>query len=84
MTTRTLLRTYSTMDVVHMTGATYRQIDWWCCQGLIPGQPRGGTGSGNRRRWTDEQVEEVILLLRASKLINSPLDKVVELLRETA
>lgn len=46
--------TYSTSQVMEITGATRRQLSYWCEQGRIPGQSR--TGSGNPRRWTDAQV----------------------------
>lgn len=73
---------YSTIEVAKLTGATYRQLDYYCRKGLVPGQPRYGTGSGNRRRWTDDQIEEVLLLVRASKLVNATLNEAVEMLRD--
>ena len=73
--------TYSTVEVCRITGATYRQLDWWCRTGRIPGQPSGAaTGSGRRRRWTDDQITRASLLLRASALVNTRLDRAVELL----
>lgn len=72
---------YTTTEVTEMTGASYRQLDYWCRCGLVPGQPAYGTGSGNRRRWNDKQIDEVLLLIRASKLVNATLDEAVELLR---
>ena len=74
-------RPYSTVEVAELTGATYRQLDHWCRRGFIPGQPTMGIGSGHRRLWTDKQVEEVELLMRASRLINATLDEAVDLLR---
>lgn len=74
--------TYTTVEVCKMTGATYRQLDYWARTARVPGQPDGSSvGSGNRRRWTHEQVERVELLLRASELVNNNLDRAIELLR---
>lgn len=45
-------------EVVRMTAATYRQLDYWCSNGLIPGMANW-TGQGYRRRFTYEQVRHV-------------------------
>lgn len=76
--------TYTTMEVVAMTGATYRQLDWWVRTGRIPGNGElVNVGSGHRRTWTGEQVARVELLLRASLLVNATLDEAVELLESS-
>lgn len=72
--------TYSTVEVCRLTGATYRQLDYWCRKGLIPGLSTGH-GSGSRRRWSREQIAEAILLLTASRMVNAPLDAAVAELR---
>ena len=83
--TTTETETYSTVEVCRMTGATYRQLDYWCRTGRIHGQPVGrGTGSGNRRRWTPEQVAEARLIFVASRYVNATLDEAVEILREVS
>jgi DNA-binding transcriptional MerR regulator len=75
--------TYSTVEVCRLTGATYRQLDYWCRTGRISGQPVGrGTGSGHRRRWTQAQVAEATLLYVASRYVNATLDEAVEILRK--
>jgi DNA-binding transcriptional MerR regulator len=74
----TTRRTYTSMQVVSMTGCTYRQLDWWCRQGHIPGQ-EGVTGSGNRRAFTTAQVKRVRLLLKASVIRNTRLDEQIEM-----
>jgi DNA-binding transcriptional MerR regulator len=72
------MSTYSTTQVCEMT---YRQVDYYCRKGLVPGQPAGpGTGSGHPRRWTQDQIDRVALLLRASRLVNATLDEAVEML----
>ena len=74
---------YSTTEVARLTGATPRMLDYWARHGLVPGQPAGSTtGSGHRRRWTEEQVAEAELLLRASKLVNATLGEAVGMLRQ--
>ena len=72
-------QTYRTVAVCEMTGATYRQIDYYCRRGLIPGQEQV-IGSGMRRTFTEAQVERVRLLLRASRLSTSTLEQALELL----
>ncbi|AKU15768.1 MerR family transcriptional regulator [Luteipulveratus mongoliensis] len=39
-------------------GLTYRQFDYWCGLGLIPGQPER-LGSGHRRKLTRDQIEHL-------------------------
>ena len=64
-----------------MTGATYRQVDYWARQGMIPGQsPGSATGSGHARAWSGDQVRRVRLLLVASRLANTPMMEIVEML----
>ena len=75
----TRTRTYTSMEVLQMTGCTYRQLDWWCRQGHIPGQP-DVVGSGHRRAFTSAQVKRVKLLAKASVIRNTRLDEAVELL----
>lgn len=75
--------TYSTTEVCRLTGATYRQLDYWARTGRIPGQPSGSViGSGNRRRWTQADVDEVRLWLEASALLSGGLRGMVERLRK--
>src|SRR6187399_698697 len=74
-------QTYSTHDVARMTGATYRQVDYWARQGMIPGQaPGAACGSGHPRTWAADQVRRVRLLLVASRLANTPMMEIVEML----
>jgi hypothetical protein len=50
-----------TRDVADAAGVSYRQIDYWCRIGLVPGQENGG-GPGSRRIFTREQAAVVALL----------------------
>lgn len=57
-TTHNAEELWTSAEVAREVGATYRQLDHWCRNGLIPGQDEGrGVGSGHRRKWTDKQVE---------------------------
>jgi hypothetical protein len=56
---------FTTVEAVHQTGATYRQLDYWCRMGWIPGMPRK-IGSGYERQWTPAQIEEARWLALAS------------------
>lgn len=52
------------------TGMTYRQLDYWCTQGLI--SPLGGNnpGSGYKREFDPENVEKIRFLVRLSTVFN--------------
>lgn len=67
----------STNELLDVTGATYRQVDYWCRRGFIPGQERR-PGSGQPRVWTWEQVARVQGLCAASELIEKGLPAVAE------
>lgn len=56
---------WSSPQVVALTGATYRQLDYWCRQGLIdlPGQ-----GAGTHRRWSAAHVARAVAVKRAADL----------------
>jgi DNA-binding transcriptional MerR regulator len=44
-----------------LTGATYRQIDWWCRAGYLSAK---GQGSGTVRRWTARDWRMAYLIVR--------------------
>lgn len=50
--------TYSTTELADLTGATFRQIDYWAHRGLIR-DVTGAAGAGNHRRWTRTDVERI-------------------------
>ena len=70
-------KTYTTVEVVALTGASYRRIDYWARMGYIPGQYEA-TGSGHKRYWTEEQIDRVRLLMMASELKSAALDDLAE------
>lgn len=59
--------TLSTPELTRLTGATYRQIDYWCSNALIDCE--GGNGSGNKRAFDPGVVPVVSLLVRVSKTL---------------
>lgn len=57
----------STVEVCRLTGCTYRQLDYWCrCSVFGPGRVAAG-GSGARRAFTREEVEEVAVVTRVAR-----------------
>lgn len=77
-----LASTVSTTDAAHVVGCTYRQLDYWCRQGFIPGQPTEGIGSGGRRRWTAEDIQRARMIHLASRLSHQRLMTTVGLLEQ--
>lgn len=72
--------TWSTHDVTRIVGCSYRQLDYWCRAGLIPGQANVKPGSGHSRHWSARDIARARLVYLASRLTNSSLASVVELL----
>lgn len=70
-------RTYSSVEVARLTGASYRMLDHWSRQGYIPGQHEP-VGSGHHRVWTLDQLDRVRLLMMASEIKAAPLDDLAE------
>ena len=50
--------TFSTPDVARLTGATFRQIDYWSRKGYIV-PVVAAAGSGSRRRWGADEVQRI-------------------------
>lgn len=48
----------SSREVCQLLDVTYRQLDYWCRSGWIPGQ-EVNVGSGFRRVWTKAQVKRI-------------------------
>lgn len=57
---------YSTVDVVELTGATYRQLDYWSRTGTLVAAVEA-RGSGTQRRYTYRQalIARVLTVLAA-------------------
>lgn len=60
MATTTARQLVSAPDACRLAGISYRQLDYWCRNGvIIPAQD--ARGSGTRRRFTLEQVRQLIV-----------------------
>lgn len=70
----TMTDTLTTADLVARTGATYRQIDYWCRQHLLtPARPaRGRVGSGTPHIWGEHDAQ-VVRLIVAARTVHLPL-----------
>ena len=56
-------RSYSSPEVCKATRATYRQLDYWERTGLIKPSVREASGSGTQRRYSDEDVKRVRVIM---------------------
>lgn len=45
-----------------MTKVTYRQLDYWCRSALIYPEISKGTGSGNQRRFSPNDVKKILFV----------------------
>ena len=58
------MKLYSTDEVARHSGATFRQLDYWVRLGYVrPVRP--SSGSGNARRWSEENLDRVRQIVRA-------------------
>ena len=51
--------TATTAEVCQMTGATYRQLDYWTRNGLISPSVQSALGSGAVRLWAVSDVDKI-------------------------
>jgi len=64
--------TWSTQEVVKLTGATYRQVSHWAAQGFIPGQePFVGSGQAYWRYWSREDLAAATALADCARFIDT-------------
>lgn len=73
--------TINSVELCKLTGATYRQIDYWCSLKYISPVENNNPGSGKPRRFNKTSVDKIKLLVKISKAFareNSPLQKVVD------
>lgn len=52
--------TYSTTQVAEIAGVTFRMIDYWVRNGHITIRAQA-RGSGSRRRWTQAELDALVL-----------------------
>jgi hypothetical protein len=55
---------YLSSDVCKLTGATYRQLDHWTTHKWITPTIGPTKGSGNFRRWSDDDLVHVAVMVR--------------------
>lgn len=57
-------RSYSSPEVCKATRATYRQLDYWERTGLVTPSIREASGSGSQRRYSEEDLERVLAIVK--------------------
>lgn len=53
-----------TVEVVRLSGASYRQVNYWATLGILPGQPRS-PGNGQPRVWSTADAHRIRLVAAA-------------------
>lgn len=69
---------FTTAQVARLTGASYRQLDYWSRSGWITGTP-AYVGSGFPRRWTPQDIERATVLYAAARPFCLPKSGTVDL-----
>jgi hypothetical protein len=57
-------------ELMKKTGATHRQIDYWCRNDIIQTLGDQTPGSGRNRQFDQEIIPRVITLVKVSKALN--------------
>lgn len=72
---------YSTSDIAHLVGASYRMLNWWCSQGLLA---ETASGSGSRRRFTELDLRVAAAITQLTRLgcSGAPLRSICSMLYE--
>lgn len=56
------MKTYSTADVAHLSGASYRQLDYWDRSRLLMPSV-AAQGSGSQRRYSEGELEDAQIIV---------------------
>lgn len=64
MTTATHPATWSSAEVCHQTGLTYRQLDRWTTQRYLQPEQPTGHGSGHAYVWTQDELDRARMMAR--------------------
>lgn len=75
----------SSVELIELTGATYRQLDYWCREGIIHTTHKDMPGSGNKRYFNKDIVDRVKLIVRISQAFsrtNTPMRQIFDRYRE--
>ena len=62
------MKTISGPELARRTGASYRQIDYWCRNGVICPLGEATPGSGRNRQFKESEVKRVRVLADISKV----------------
>ncbi len=65
----------NTKELAKRTGATFRQIDYWCLKGVISPIGKGSPGSGVKREFDESIISRVRLLAKLSKAFHNSLHR---------
>jgi DNA-binding transcriptional MerR regulator len=65
----------NTKELAKRTGATFRQIDYWCLKGVISPVGKSSPGSGIKREFDESIISRVRLLAKLSKAFHNSLHK---------
>lgn len=57
----------SSYEMMELTGATYRQLDYWCAKELIGLVVKKEAGSGYYRKFDESEIPKVKLFVAISK-----------------
>lgn len=63
-----------TSELILETGATFRQVDYWCRYGVIPTIGEHLPGSGINRKFNNEIIPRVKILVKVSKAMGGRVD----------
>lgn len=59
---------HSTPMVQELTGASFRQLDWWARRGVLVPSIADANGSGTQRRYSDDDVRAVRVVRALAEL----------------
>ena len=74
--TRSEPLTYSTTEVIEMTGLSFRVLDYWLRTGAVVLVDGNTPGSGGRRRFTEDEVEAIQRLVIRYRAALADLDEI--------
>jgi hypothetical protein len=63
-------RGYSTHEVTTVTGASYRQLDYWSRTGVLQSSLRSASGQGSRRLYSSDDVRAAAVLASLSTMLD--------------
>lgn len=69
--------TISARELMLRTGASYRQIDYWCGTGIIKPIGKPNPGSGYRREFDEEAVSRIKLVATLARAFGHTIPKEV-------